>query len=113
MRENVACGIINKGVTLDRLNRNKHEPDPGLRKIFEQAAKLEEQLSQKAELTSLLRAHASLRLHHVAKDVLQDAAVAVVFELVDGVDAAEQFDLLALAVVARDAAGEVGARLQA
>src|SRR5579859_3083638 len=52
-------------------------------------------------------------LHHLPQHVLQDAAVAEVFELVERVDPAEQLDLVDLAVGAMDAASELAARLQA
>src|SRR5579883_769835 len=44
---------------------------------------------------------------------MQDAAVAVIFELVEGIDAAEELDLLDGAIPAMDAAGELAARLEA
>ena len=40
--------------------------------------------------------------HHLAQHVLQDAAVEVVIHLVEGIDAAEQRDLLRRAVGAGD-----------
>src|SRR5260221_2488400 len=53
------------------------------------------------------------RLHHVAQHVLQDAAMAEIFDLVERVDAAQQLDRLAAAVGAVDDAGELHARLDA
>src|SRR5258705_10424343 len=51
------------------------------------------------------------RLHHVAQHVLQDAAVAEVFDLVERVDAAQQLDGFLAAIGAVDAAAKLHARL--
>src|SRR5579862_9013425 len=56
---------------------------------------------------------AALSLHHAAQHILQNAAMAEIFELVERVDAAEQLHLIDRATGAVNTADELGARLQA
>src|SRR5579883_2483204 len=55
----------------------------------------------------------SRRLHHAAQHILQNPAMAEIFELIERVDAAEQRHRVDLAIRAMDAAGQLDARLQA